>query len=53
MWATNHIGKNNPKRRSYQRTNKLAEEMTKYYKSIEGKFDFGNKNTKGRILPTL
>ncbi len=46
MWATNHIGKNNPKGEVIREANKLAEEMTKYYKSIEGKFDFGSRTPK-------
>lgn len=46
MWGTKHIGKNNPKGEVIREANKLAEKMTKYYKSIEGKFDFGNRTPK-------
>lgn len=46
MWATKHIGKNNPKDEVIREANKLAEEMTKYYKSIEDKYDFGNRTPK-------
>lgn len=47
---TNVVGRvdyiSNPKGEVIREANKLAEEMTKYYKSIEGKFDFGSRTPK-------
>lgn len=46
MWATKHIGKNNPKGEEISECNELIGELNDYYKSIEGKFDFGNRTPK-------
>lgn len=46
MWATKHIGKNNPKGEFISEYNELISELNNYYKSIEGKFDFGSRTPK-------
>lgn len=46
MWATKHIGKNNPKSEFISEYNELIGELNNYYKSIEGKFDFAGRTPK-------
>lgn len=46
MWATKHIGKNNPKGEHIRENNSLIGELNDYYKSIEGKYDFGSRTPK-------
>lgn len=46
MWATKHIGKNNPKGEFISEYNELIGELNNYYKSIEGKYDFGSRTPK-------
>lgn len=46
MWATKHIGKNNPNGEFIREYNSLISELNDYYKLIAGKYDFGSRTPK-------